>query len=116
MYWQGSFRGVGDASLEPDISRVSINGIRGMHGCVIEWDWRQGLPVPDWSSAGAERTTSWPAAINASLNDRMYDSAQPSSLDWTMRAHWAASAEMMMERHAERLIVKDGRNARDVGR
>lgn len=63
------------------------------------------LPVPDWSSAGADSTTSWPEAINASLKDRIYDSAQPSSLDWTIRAHWAASTGRMAARQAEALMM-----------
>lgn len=43
------------------------------------------LPLPDWFSAGADKTTWCPMAFKASLRTRRFPSAQPSSLDCIMR-------------------------------
>jgi hypothetical protein len=40
--------------------------------------------VPERSTDGAERMTSWPAVVKRSKRARALASAQPSSLDWTV--------------------------------
>jgi hypothetical protein len=62
--------------------------------------------VPERSTDGAERMTSWPAVVRRSKRARALASAQPSSLDWSIlrdgaRGLGAGAAMLLQKRVAE---------------
>jgi hypothetical protein len=64
----------------------------------------QDIPVPDWFSAGADRTTDSPASVRWSYRVRMLTSAQPSSFTRTMLLVSVVAVRRVVSRKEERIF------------
>jgi hypothetical protein len=62
--------------------------------------------VPDWFSAGEERTTSKPELLKVFTKDLTFCSAQPSSLDTTMLKALAINGDRARMKGVQRMIEK----------
>ena len=62
------------------------------------------IPVPDWFSAGADRTTDSPAAVRESYRVRILISAQPSSFTRTMLLARAVEVRKVVRRKEQRIF------------
>jgi hypothetical protein len=81
-----------------------------------EPNWQPPLPtvfageseeeVPDWFSAGEERTTSKPELLKVFTKDLTFCSAQPSSLDTTMLKALASSEDAAKRKVMQRMVEK----------
>jgi hypothetical protein len=61
--------------------------------------------VPDWFSAGEDRTAAKPAVVNVLMNVRTFCSAQPSSFETTTLEALARRGERASSKVVERMLI-----------